>query len=165
MSLQRWVEQHPGMDAIELARRILQEDPETAIAALGDRIEWLRRQNVRGIEEAQHRAFFDRMLRPQRRLGVTSPPDIPPRERDEATLRQLNRFLELSFALGDGERVTWGEATIEQHERRIAMLKKQVKGTVRTIRRHEEAVRRLREAGAMCLAELAARPEQGEGAA
>ena len=70
-------------------------------------------------------------------------------------------FMELlreAFSLGDGTRVTWGAATIEHHEQRIAMLRAMAAGIEATIGRHEAAVLRLREAGAKCLSDLVARP-------
>ena len=56
-----------------------------------------------------------------------------------------------SFALGDGRRVLWGEATIADHEARIAMLTKLRGGIDATIERHRQTIELLRTAGVSCL--------------
>lgn len=61
-----------------------------------------------------------------------------------------------TFALGDGSRVSWGEATVEQHEQRIAMLARLRDGIDATIARHRAAVEGIRAAGVKCLADLEA---------
>lgn len=71
-------------------------------------------------------------------------------------LRVTRELLETFFALGDGIRVTWGSATIEQHEQRIAMLERNALGVIETAARHRAAVRVLRDSGRRSLAELAA---------
>lgn len=59
-----------------------------------------------------------------------------------------------TFALGDGRRVKWGEATVEQHAERIVMLEKLVAGTQRTIEQHRDAVEMIEVAGVACLNEI-----------
>lgn len=51
--------------------------------------------------------------------------------------------------------VTWGEATVEDHQARIVYLETLVAGTRRTIDRHREAVASITEAGVACLDQLA----------
>jgi len=51
------------------------------------------------------------------------------------------------FALYDGRRVSWGEATVEQHRERVERLRIQRQGLTRTIERHEEAIRTCEEHG------------------
>lgn len=69
-------------------------------------------------------------------------------------LEVTQELLSSIFALGDGTRVTWGEATIEQHEQRIAMLTTSISGTVETAARHEVAVEMIRSAGVRTLGEV-----------
>lgn len=63
-------------------------------------------------------------------------------------------FLRASIALGDGTRITWGEATAEQHLQRIAMLEGQMAGVAVTAERHRIAVAAITEAGVSCLNDL-----------
>ena len=64
---------------------------------------------------------------------------------------ELRELLESRFALGNGERVTWGEATIPQHLMRISMLEKKVAGINQTIGHHQEAIEMIKAAGSDCL--------------
>lgn len=62
---------------------------------------------------------------------------------------------EATFVPGIGnEPVAWADATIEQHNARIAMLERHVAGTVITIDRHRAAVELIADAGASCLREI-----------
>ena len=63
-------------------------------------------------------------------------------------------LLDATFALPDGIRVMWGEATIEQHEARIQMLSSIASGTLETAARHGQAVDELRAASAATLNDL-----------
>lgn len=63
-------------------------------------------------------------------------------------------YLKARFSLPDGRHPTWGEATVEDHLLRIAMLTKLRDGLAATIRAHEDAVARLTEAGVSCLNDL-----------
>jgi hypothetical protein len=69
-------------------------------------------------------------------------------------LQVTTELLETAFALGDGQRVTWGDATVEQHEQRIRFLTTQAAGTLETASRHQAAIGMIREASAMCLRDL-----------
>lgn len=80
-------------------------------------------------------------------------------------LELTEELLASSFALGDGTRVTWAEATVEQHQARVAMLQGMAAGTLETAARHEEAVAMLREAGAPCLGTLRETEDEQEAAA
>ncbi len=73
-------------------------------------------------------------------------------------LELLDSLLEAEFALGDGRRVTWGNATIADHEERIAMLSKHAQGTMETAARHLQAIEMLREQSVKTLAELKQAP-------
>lgn len=74
---------------------------------------------------------------------------------DEVRLEITTELLLTTFALGDGRRVTWGDATIEQHEQRVAVLLRGAQGTIETAGRHTEAIRMIRDGGVTCLRDLA----------
>lgn len=65
-------------------------------------------------------------------------------------------LLESKFALRDGTRVTWADATIEQHEERAAMFEQNVLANAEGAARHRRAVQDLTEAGAQTLGQLVA---------
>lgn len=67
---------------------------------------------------------------------------------------QLSGLFDKEMKLGDGTSVTWGKATIEQHEQRIAVLEKIRDGIDDTISRHREAISILQKAKAKCLEEI-----------
>lgn len=71
-----------------------------------------------------------------------------------APAEQRDKFLSERFPVEDGRFVTWGEATIEDHHSRIALLTKIRNGIDDTIERHEAALKLLAEHGADCLNEL-----------
>jgi len=70
-------------------------------------------------------------------------------------LETTKELLSSVFALGDGTQVTWGSATVEQHQQRIKMLMKNVEGTMETAIRHEAAVKMIQAAGVKRLIEVA----------
>lgn len=76
-------------------------------------------------------------------------------EVERVRLETTKELLSSSFALGDGTQVTWGSATVEQHDQRIKMLMKNVEGTMETAVRHGAAVKMIQTAGVKCLAEVA----------
>lgn len=63
-------------------------------------------------------------------------------------------LLNTEFALGDGVRVTWGVATIEQHQKRIVMLRNNINANVEAASRHEAAISLLKETKKPCLAKV-----------
>lgn len=62
-----------------------------------------------------------------------------------------NLLLTKSFYVPGKGRVTWGEATIEDHQAYIAHLHERIAGTQLTISRHEKAITILRINNARCL--------------
>jgi hypothetical protein len=68
--------------------------------------------------------------------------------------QELLELRSTSFSLGDGTRVGWFDATVEQHEARIDMQRKLMAGIELDVGRHREAIRVLRETGARNLAAL-----------
>lgn len=63
-------------------------------------------------------------------------------------------LLASQFSLGKGVKVTWGNATIAEHEIRMELLSKHIQGTGETYALHADAVSQLKENGATCLNEL-----------
>jgi hypothetical protein len=64
-------------------------------------------------------------------------------------------LLGTEFATGDGTKVTWGEATVEQHQERIELLTKMIGGTAETAAMHMHAVEMIEAAGVKKLGDLA----------
>ena len=75
-------------------------------------------------------------------------------EVEEAVLTKYANFLDLEFALPDGSRVRWSEATAAQHEARAEHLEKLAAGNADTARLHRSAVRDLTANGVQTLGEL-----------
>lgn len=64
------------------------------------------------------------------------------------------RLLDESFPLGDGRWVSWAEATVADHEQRIALLAETEAGIKLTIKRHRDAIAKIREHGGTCLGDI-----------
>lgn len=60
-------------------------------------------------------------------------------------------LLSSSFATGDGGFTTWGEATLEQHEARMAMHESNAQAAIEGYGRHRQAAGTLRQLSARCL--------------
>lgn len=73
---------------------------------------------------------------------------------DQIRLEITEELLSSIFALGDGRRVTWGEATVEDHQKCIEMLQGNAAANIDTAAKHEAAIRMLSEAGAETLGGL-----------
>jgi hypothetical protein len=65
-------------------------------------------------------------------------------------------LLDSKFALSDGTRVSWADATIEQHEERAAMFERNVLANAEGAARHRRAIADLTHAGVGTLGELTA---------
>lgn len=78
---------------------------------------------------------------------------------EETELRVTAELLGSEFALGDGRRVTWGQATVADHEQRVALLTRNATANAEAAARHLAAVEMLRGHGVGTLAELAASDE------
>lgn len=79
----------------------------------------------------------------RRTLGVT-----------HDTIQARKQLAEEFFALGDGRRVRWGEATVEEHRQRIEMLERMRAGLADTVALHAEAIAAIEAAGVVCLDEI-----------
>lgn len=63
-------------------------------------------------------------------------------------------LLTTTFAMPDGTRVKWGEATLEQHRTRSAQLAKNASRNLEAATRHRVAINTIAESGASCLNEV-----------
>lgn len=116
------------------------ESPRNAkdLAGCQERVaEWRERERLREQavqrERERHQAFVDRI-------------------KAEARMEWTADLLASTFAVGDGTRVSWAEATVQQHEQRIAFLTRHVEGSLDTLKRHEVAVAEILAAHADTLA-------------
>lgn len=62
-------------------------------------------------------------------------------------------LLASTFALADGSLVTWGEASIDQHEQRKAMFERHIQVNAEGAARHAHAIATIRSADAACLSD------------
>jgi hypothetical protein len=65
-----------------------------------------------------------------------------------------HQLLSETFALGNGRRVVWGDATEADHQERMVMLAKLRSGLDKDIARHQKAIDDIRAAGVTCLNEV-----------
>jgi len=72
----------------------------------------------------------------------------------EMKMRWTAELLASEFAIGDGTKATWGEATVEQHRSRMAMHKSNAMAGMDGYARHAAAVRDLESTGARTLSEV-----------
>ena len=135
------LEETPDGDPHDIARRIRRKvSAEDMLRLLAREVEWTQRGLARIVEHEAMMAFRARFAE-----------SLPPLPGVDPGLRALFRS---AFSLGDGTSVTWGAATIEQHEQRIAFLELQRNGINRTIAQHQDAIRLITEAGTTCLDDL-----------
>lgn len=73
----------------------------------------------------------------------------------EMVLELTKDLLDSEFSVGDGRTVTWGTATLGDHQQRTSLLLAQAAGTSETAARHLHAISLLRERKASTLNELA----------
>jgi hypothetical protein len=140
--LREWLAERENRNARDLALEIVKRHRDWAVSMVADRIENIRRGVVRAVE-AQ---IADSIMAG---VQLRDPVRLP-----APALDVFADLMSQPFRLGNGTSVLWGEATLEQHEQRIAMLTKTRDGLNRTIERHAEAVQLLRTSGAPCLAAL-----------
>jgi len=76
--------------------------------------------------------------------------------RNEVRLELTTELLGSSFALGDGTSVTWGNATITDHSKRMNMLNEHALGTLETAVLHEKAIEMIQSANVSCLGQIEA---------
>jgi hypothetical protein len=172
---------HPEMSAREIAERVARKASrpflvELAIRQIADDVDMERRAMAREVEtraarlaeaeklengrEAQERRNAEtwawKQERDKYREGrkADSLRALLSEYKAMVRLELTEELLASPFALGDGTSVTWGEATKEQHEIRIALLTKSAVGTLETAARHGAAIRMIEEKSATCLADI-----------
>jgi hypothetical protein len=74
--------------------------------------------------------------------------------KEQTRLEVTRELLNSEFALGDGRRVTWGEATIEEHEQRAALLRNNSVANIEAEARHRQAIDMILKARVRCLSEI-----------
>jgi len=73
---------------------------------------------------------------------------------DGLRIKWTQELLASSFGMPDGTSVTWGEATIEQHQIRAAMFSSNAQANIEGAARHQKAIQDLAESGVPTLGEL-----------
>lgn len=140
------IEQHPDLEADELARAVMATAhtrkalAELVFPAVKETALIVRRQVTARVER---QAFGHVDLDPQNPHVESADP-----------VGDRRRLLSERFALGDGRWVTWTEATVDDHRQRIGYLLAKQTGLQRTIDRHAEAIDQIEAAGATCLGDI-----------
>lgn len=140
------IEQHPDLEADELARTVMTTAhtrkalAELVFPAVKETALIVRRQVTARVER---QAFNPNVRDPQ--SGLAEPAD---------PVGDRRRLLSERFALGDGRWVTWTDATVDDHRQRIGYLLAKQSGLQRTIDRHAEAIAQIEAAGATCLGDI-----------
>lgn len=80
--------------------------------------------------------------------------------RDDLRLEWTQDLLAEQFALRDGTKVAWGEATVDQHQDRIDMFMSQAAAGIEGAARHQQALDDLTASGARSLNDLVRTPER-----
>jgi hypothetical protein len=148
MTFRDWLDTFPDDDASALAKRALVEIPELLVDIVILAVEHHRRESARAVE----RQAFATLLRQMRASRAT---DAPPTDSPSPDALDAFRLLVgQRFKLGDGSEISWGQATIPQHEQRVAVLESMMRGLQDTIARHRAVIEFLRARGASCLDEV-----------
>lgn len=69
-------------------------------------------------------------------------------------LTWTKELLATSFSLPDGQEVTWGEASVEQHQQRVEMFAAQAALNIEGAARHRKAIEAISLLAAKCLNEI-----------
>lgn len=149
-TLRNAIDEHPELDADELAALVVDGLPR-------DELVYLVAQEIIAIRRHQTRAIEAEAFRSMR-------PGFSPGRKPKSGAVEREGFKALfgaSFRVGDGSKVMWEHATVEQHKQRKAMLSKMRDGLNETISFHDQAISALEAAGVSCLAEL----DEGQAAA
>ena len=134
----------PHDDPRRLAMDALKDiNTDELTALLAEAIEHAQRQISRDVERS---AFTDLFAN---QSGAVCIPNI---ETGDA-LKTFLALLSTRFSTGKGKTVTWGDATIEHHQQRIAFLENMRGGIAETIERHQNAIKIIRDRDVECLNE------------
>jgi len=147
--IRRAVKEDPGADTHALATVLMESFRKTDMLPLVEKeVAHQQRAYTREQEASWSRSLADRFRRST--AAIPSPAEV-----EAAIPDGLKALMQSRFRLGDGGTVvSWGGATMQQHELRIEMLKRQRAGIDLTIRRHHEAIDLLRQTGATTLDEV-----------
>lgn len=166
-------ESDPEMLAADAIRSLSQDDRRGLLRYL--LAEWVKdqqRAEARRVEQAGDRAARNERrnyLAKVSRLRESDPAEYHRRYtiagaietfeqeiRQEVRLEITAELLGTSFALGNGHSVTWGEATVEDHQLRLQMLTANVLGNFETMHLHEQAISLIQKQGVSRLADAQA---------
>ncbi len=147
-------------NAWELVRELAREHPDDDPDVLADKM--IRRCTKRDlvpivsheIAHQQRALAAGREAAAFKELAVVNADSVTVPQSSDDCLAAFRDLFEEQFALGDGTKVTWKEATEQQHLQRVELLQKQRDGLDRAITRHLDAVRLLRERGALSLGQV-----------
>lgn len=148
-TVRKYLKEYADLDDYAVAEKIVDElDREALLTALADEVRRYRRESVRVVETD----FFKRYRTPE---GVEQAKAIIEGIMDSPTSSERFRnLMGQTFALGKGERVSWGEATADQHRFRANMLGKQIATLSETKQRHVQAANLIEQTGVSCLSDL-----------
>lgn len=151
------IDAYPHLPDHLLARRVSEEAGDAALLAFATEqvekfIKGERRKRIRNVEVASTTSYGNSNgLPPQSAVAA-----LLEEYRREVIVEWTTELLSAEFALGDGQRVTWGEATVDQHAMRIGLLTQNVRGNLDAIERHEAAIKAISDGGVSRLAEIGA---------
>lgn len=146
---------HPNDDPYDLAGPLVEKaKPEDILSLIANAIATAQRAVARDREaHAFNRAFKkkSRVLPAQAQGRPDQSPSAPP----TPSVAAFRSLFNTKFAPARGDdKVTWGDATVDHHEKRIFLLETYRAGLARTADMHREAIRIIREAGVTCLADV-----------
>lgn len=160
-----------GMDEYQAARKALTARTsdvlkELATAAVVDAVRRRQRSNVLNVERQAERRprrkpdhswktpeYYETVAR-MRAEFVTEMTASIERYSQSLKMEWTAELLASDFAMADGTRVTWGDATLEQHEERAALFQRNALANSEGAARHLKAVEALRESGRTTLNEV-----------
>lgn len=147
------IDANPGIPDNLLARKVAADVGEEALIALAtERIERViageRRKRIRETEGASAHSVPTRNSKKWATVRA-----LLDEYRRVVIVEWTAELLDSEFAVGDGRRVTWGAATVDEHVARIRLLTSNVRGNLDAIARHEAAIRAIQESSTASLAE------------
>lgn len=161
-----------GADEYDAARQVLSVQTsavllELATAAVVDSVRRRQRGDVLQLERGATRKARDRRKVDPEWAAISAEIDEQHAQRLSSNLRSIldayteemrlewtAELLGSEFALRDGTRVTWGEATVEQHSERVALFMDNAHANMEGAARHQKAIEALQSAKAPTLAAL-----------
>jgi hypothetical protein len=91
----------------------------------------------------------------RRRARITQLVDAAVEEAETYTRLQVTaELLATTFSLGDGTYTSWGDATVADHQKRIALLTRNAAGNIDTASLHRAAIEMIEESGEMRLRDV-----------